>query len=125
MAALETRNPSVLDGVPWALTHHEPWFQKGFRVHAIIRQRSECRKRRVARLLDKFWYPDDLSRPVLRGGPIRYELSDRSVGAAYGGIGLMQQLVCELHLSEAINARLQFFMIQLPYHESDHVLSLA
>jgi hypothetical protein len=94
-------------------------------VHAIIRNRIESRKRRVARRLDKCNYPDDLSRPMLRGGAIRYELAGRAVGTAYGGIGLMHQLVRELQLAEAIDARLQLFKIHLPYHESDHVLNLA
>jgi hypothetical protein len=99
--------------------------RKGFRVHAIIRNRMESRKRRVSRRLDKFHYPHDLSRPMLRGGAICYELSGRAVGTAYGGIGLVHQLVRELELAEAIDARLQLFKIHLPYHESDHVLNLA
>jgi hypothetical protein len=98
---------------------------QGVRVHAIIRNRIESRKRRVARRLDKFTYPDDLSQPMLRGGAIRYELAGRAVGTACGGIGLMHQLVRELQLAEAIDARLQLFKIHLPYHESDHVLNLA
>jgi hypothetical protein len=100
-------------------------FRKGFRVHAIIRKRMNARKCRLARRLDKFNYPEDLSRPMLRGGAIKYELSDRSVGTAYGGIGLMHQLVRELELAEAIDARLHLFKIHLPYHESDHVLNLT
>jgi hypothetical protein len=99
--------------------------EKGFRVRTIIRKRIESRKRRVARRLDKFNYPDDLSQPLLRGGNLRYELADRTVGTAYGGIGLVHQLVCALQLAEAIDARLHLFKIHLPYHESDHVLNLA
>jgi hypothetical protein len=99
--------------------------EKGFRVHAIIRNRVESRKRRSARRLDKFNYPDDMSRPMLRGGTIKYELAGRAVGTAYGGIGLVHQLVREVKLAEAIDARLQLFKIHLPYHESDHVLNLA
>jgi len=99
--------------------------RKGFRVHAIIRHRIESRKRRVTRRLDKFDYPADLSRPMLRGGSVRYELAGRAVGTAYGGLGLIHQLVRELQLAEAIDARLHLFKIHLPYHESDHVLNLA
>ena len=94
-------------------------------MHAIIRNRMNSRKHRVAVRLDKFNFPEDLSRPMLRGGAIKYELSDRSVGTSYGGIGLMHQLVRELQLAEAIDARLHLFKIHLPYHESDHVLNLA
>jgi len=102
-----------------------PVVRKGFRVHAIIRHRIESRKRRSAQRLDKFNSPDDLSQPMLRGGAIRCELAGRAVGTAYGGIGLMHQLVRELQLAEAIDARLHLFKIHLPYHESDHVLNLA
>ena len=52
-------------------------------------------------------------------------LSGGIAHSAYGGIGLMHQLVRELQLAEAIDARLQLFKIHLPYHESDHVLNLA
>jgi hypothetical protein len=102
-----------------------PVVRKGFRVRAIIRNRIESRKRRVARRLDKFKHSEDLSQPMLRGGAIRYELAGRAVGTACGGGGLMHQLVRELKLAEAIDARLQLFKIHLPYHESDHVLNLA
>lgn len=90
-----------------------------------IAQRIAVRKRRLARRLDKGNFPDDLSRPMLRGGKLHYELAGRAVGTAYGGIGLIHQLVRELGLAEAIDQRLQLFKVHLPYHESDHVLNLA
>jgi hypothetical protein len=86
---------------------------QGVRVHAIIRHRIESRKRRVARRLDKFNYPDDLSRPMLRGGAIRYELAGRAAATPYGGIGLMQQLVRELQLAE-IDAAVLFNSTAVP-----------
>jgi hypothetical protein len=94
-------------------------------VHAIIRQRLASRQRRLARRLDRHQFPDDLSRPVLRGGAIQYELAGRMVGTAYGGLGLIQQLVRELRLAEAIDERLHLLQQHRPYHESDHVLNLA
>jgi len=94
-------------------------------VNAIIRRRIAARKRRLNKRLDKFNYPDDLSRPMLRTGKVQYELAARASGTAYGGIGLMQQLVRKLGLAEAIDRRLHLFKIHLPYHESDHVLNLA
>ncbi len=98
---------------------------KGFRVKTIIRQRMESRKRRVARRLDKLNSPEDLSRPMMRGASPHFELSGRTVGTAYGGIGLIHQFVGELGLAEAIDRRLHLFKIHRPYHESDHVLNLA
>ena len=56
---------------------------------------------------------------------VQYELSGRSVGTAYGGIGLFQRLVQELGLAAEIDQRLHLFKLHLPYHESDHVLNLA
>ena len=91
----------------------------------IIRSRIETRKRRLDRRLDKDNFPDDLSQPMMRGSTPHFELSGRSVGTAYGGIGLIHQFVQELGLPEAIDSRLHLFKIHLPYHESDHVLNLA
>jgi hypothetical protein len=94
-------------------------------VKAIIRRRIAARKRRLEKRLDKHNYPADLSRPVMREQNLDYELSGRGVGTAYGGIGLIQQLVRRLGLAKAIDARLHLFKVHLPYHESDHVLNLA
>jgi hypothetical protein len=99
--------------------------QKEFRVQQSIRDRMGARKRRLARRLDKFNYPADLEQPMLGAGPVPYELSGRSVGTAYGGIGLIRNLVQEIGLAEEIDQRLCLFKVHLPYHESDHVLSLA
>lgn len=94
-------------------------------MKTIIRKRMESRKRRLARRLEKLNYPEDMSRPMMRGASPSFELSGRAVGTAYGGIGLIHQFVRELALPEAIDRRLQLFKVHLPYHESDHVLSLA
>lgn len=99
--------------------------QKEFRVKQSIRDHLRARKRRLARRLDKFNYPADLEQPMLRCGNVQFELSGRSVGTAYGGIGLIQRLVQELDLAAEIDQRLHLFKLHLPYHESDHVLNLA
>lgn len=99
--------------------------QKEFRVQRSIWDRIRARQRRLARRLDKFNYPADLEQPLLGAGNVQYELSGRSVGTAYGGMGLIQRLVRELELAEAIDQRLCLFKLHLPYHESDHVLNLA
>jgi len=94
-------------------------------VNAIIRKRSRARQRRLARRLDKFNFPADLSRPMLRAPNLHFELAERAVGTVHGGIGLIHRLVQELKLPEAIDRRLHLFKFHLPYHESDHVLNLA
>ena len=91
----------------------------------IIRKQIDSRQRRNAQRLDKLNYPEDMSQPMMRGPSPQFELSDRVVGTAYGGIGLIHQFAIELGLAEAIDQRLDLFKVHLPYHESDHVLSLA
>ena len=101
------------------------YFTEGFRVSTkIIRKRMSARKRRLARRLDKRSFPPG-DGPVLSATNIHYELAERSVGTAYGGIGLVHQLVREIGLAREIDQRLNLFKIYLPYHESDHVLNLA
>ena len=94
-------------------------------MKGIIRRRIAARKRRLQERLDKHRYPPNMDRPVIRVQNIHYEVAGRAVGTAYGGIGLMQQLVRHLGLAEEIDARLHLFKRHLPYHESDHVLNLA
>src|SRR5258708_39675527 len=80
--------------------------------------RSRRRQQRIARRLDKFNFPDDLSRPMLRAANIHYEVADRAIGTPYGGIGLIHQFTRTLGLAAAIDSRLHLFKIHLPYHES-------
>jgi hypothetical protein len=92
---------------------------------SIVGKRSLARKRKLARRLDRFNFPDDLSQPMFRSGKLQFELAERVVGTACGGLGLIHQLAIELGLPQAIDRQLQLFKLHLPYHESDHVLNLA
>lgn len=94
-------------------------------MKAILRNRIAARKRRSERRLDKTRYPADASRPMLANANLHFELSGRDVGTAYGGIALVHLLVQQLDLAGEIDQRLHLFKMYLPYHESDHVLSLA
>jgi len=107
------------------LRQHETAFTKGIRVNAIIKHRIAARKQRLEERLDKDNFPEDLSRPVMGGTGVRFDLAGRASGTAYGGVGLMRQLVDRLELPRRIDERLCLFKRHLPYHESDHVLSLA
>lgn len=91
----------------------------------IIRRRIASRKQRLEDRLDRFNFPEDRSRPMMRGATPRFELAERGVGTAHGGIALAHQLVRALGLAEEIDRRLVLFKVHLPYHESDHVLNLA
>lgn len=62
---------------------------------------------------------------MLRAANIQYEVAERSIGTAYGGVALVHQLAKTLGLASAIDQRLHLFKFHLPYHESDHVLNIA
>ena len=93
-------------------------------MSASIAEKIAARQHRVLERLDRFNFPDDMSRPMIRGTNVHYELADRDVGTACGGIGLIRQLVQRVELAKEIDQRLALFKIHLPYHESDHVLNL-
>jgi hypothetical protein len=56
---------------------------------------------------------------------IHYEIADRTRATGAGGIGAIHLLVKKLGLDQLINQHLNLLKIHLPYHESDHVLSIA
>src|SRR4030042_1543748 len=97
---------------------------EGFRVNARIRKQIERRKRGSARRLDR---NDNrgCSRPMMTASNIHYEIAERTRAMAAGGIGAMHLLVRKLGLDRAIDRHLELLKIHLPYHESDHVLSIA
>lgn len=93
-------------------------------MNANIRRRWVEHKRRIERRLDKFNI-QGCERPMLTASNIRYELAERTRALSAGGIGLIHSLVKALRLDDTINARLNVFKLNLPYHESDHVLNIA
>jgi hypothetical protein len=93
-------------------------------VKPSIRRQLRNRKRRIERRLDKTNLQGN-SRPMLTAGAIHYEIADRSRGIASGGIGIFHALARRLGLIDAIDRRLHLLKMHLPYHESDHVLTLA
>jgi len=98
--------------------------QEGFRVNASINQKLAKSKRSIERRLDRF----DLrgcDQPMLRAGNIHYEIAERTRGIDVGGIGAIHALVRRLGLIDAINDRVPLLKLHLPYHESDHVLTIA
>jgi hypothetical protein len=93
-------------------------------VNATINRQLRNRKRRIEQRLDK----TDLrgcSQPIITASNIHYEISDRIHGIAHGGIGTFHVLARKLGLIERIDQGLQLLKIHLPYHESDHVLTIA
>jgi len=85
----------------------------------------EAQRARLAARLDRDNLPADCSRPMLAGGNVRYEIAARVEAMPCGGIGLIHEMVRALGLARSIDERVHVFKRHFPYHESDHVLSLA
>lgn len=94
-------------------------------MRKIIADRMRARQRRVMNRLDRFNFPDDMSKPMFQAPNVGFELAGRMVATAFGGIGLVHKLAQRLGLASEINSRLSLFKIHLPYFESDHVLNLV
>jgi hypothetical protein len=93
-------------------------------VKPSIRRQLLNRKRRIERRLDNANLQGN-SRPMFTASNIDYEIADRCHGIASGGIGAIHALARRIGLIEAIDRRLHLLKLHLPYHESDHVLTLA
>lgn len=65
------------------------------------------------------------ARPMLRTSNIRYEFAERARAIAAGGIGAVHCMVQRVGLAGEIDRRVHVLKRHLPYHESDHVLSMA
>jgi len=63
--------------------------------------------------------------PMLTSQKIGYEIGGKGEATPFGGLFAMHRLVTRLGLAKAIDANLELLKIHLPYHESDHVLTLA
>jgi len=88
---------------------------------AVLAQRGA----RIQARLDRDNIPDDLSRPMIAGSNVRYEMSARIEATPCGGIGLIHEMVRSIGLAESIDRRVEVFKRHFPYHESDHVLNLT
>jgi hypothetical protein len=62
---------------------------------------------------------------MLTSGKISYEIGGNVEATSFGGIFAMHRLVTRIGLVRAIDAHLELLKVHLPYHESDHVLTLA
>jgi len=93
-------------------------------VNATTRNRLRKRKRTIARRLDRM-SRQDRGRPILAGGNIHYEVADRIGGIGCGGIGMIHQLARRSGLVDALDRRVHVLKMHRPYHESDHILSMA
>jgi hypothetical protein len=98
--------------------------QETFRVNSSTHQKLSQRKRRLARrLADRRW--TNQARVMLAARNISYELAERDRAVTCGGLGVMHLLAQRVGLPQALDRHLHLLKRHLPYHESDHVLSLA
>jgi len=64
-------------------------------------------------------------RPILTASNIQYEMAERAQGMTCGGVGAIHLMVQRLGLIEDIDLSLNLLKVHLPYHESDHVLTVG
>lgn len=89
----------------------------------LVYQVLASRKARIARRIRHDHRAS--ATPMLAASNIHYELSRRDRGIACGGIGAVHLLARNSGLAAAIDRRLHLLKVHLPYHESDHVLTIA
>ncbi len=89
-----------------------------------IRRMQAAEKRKIERRLAEA-VAVNAGGPVLRGDGIRYELADKTKAVACGGIGAIHRMVKQLGLPKRIDEAVKLLKLHHPYHESDHVLSIA
>lgn len=82
------------------------------------------RQREQEERLDRSWQPER-EEPVLESGNIHYEVSGRVKAVNYGGLGMLQTVVSAADLRVSIDEEVNVLKRHLPFHESDHILSLA
>src|SRR6266516_4351633 len=93
--------------------------------HEQSRRNSARRRRRVAARHRQAGHWGPRAEPMLTSQKIGYEIGGNVEATVFGGLFAMHRLVIRLGLVKAIDTNLELLKIHLPYHESDHVLTLA
>ena len=93
-------------------------------MRPTTQQKLLRRKRRIEKRLRHRRWPAQ-PRPMLAARNIHYDVADRARGLACGGLGAIHLLARHTGLIDALDAHLHLLKVHRPYHESDHVLSLA
>jgi len=82
------------------------------------------RKRKITERLEKKQW-ENQQYPMLQGTNIHYEIDGRHNGISSGGIGAIHVMNKKLGFMKTVDESLHLLKRHLPYHESDHVLSIA
>jgi hypothetical protein len=94
-------------------------------THEQSRRNSARRRRRVEARQRQAGHWGERSEPMLTSQKISYEVGGNVEATPFGGIFAMHRLVTKVGLVKAIDTNLVLLKMHLPYHESDHVLTLA
>ena len=93
-------------------------------MNASVHRQLNRRKRSIARRIRN--RPGvERPEPMLAASNIRYQISEKVRAIAPGGIGAIHLLARKIGLVHQIDENLHVLKRHLPYHESDHVLSIA
>jgi hypothetical protein len=89
------------------------------------RSRQRPTSRRIDRHTSQELLWPACSGPVFRNRRVRVEILERQPATADGGLALAHQLVMRVGLDRSINQHLRLLDLNLPYFESDHMLTHA
>ena len=87
-----------------------------------LRKQLKKRKQRLSKRIDK---TTGYNESRIRGGKVKYELSEKQQAVSCGGLGMILQLVKELKLRQHVNQAAPVFRFYAPYDETDHILNIA
>ncbi len=88
-------------------------------------RRQRPRTKKIRRHQDQPWLWPEGYRPVFKQRQIRVKSQERGDVTTYGGLAVAHGLAMRLQLDKSINRQLSVLKRNLPYFESDHVLTHA
>ena len=92
-------------------------------MNSKVRDQILRRQRRVHRRLQQDNVADRGA--VMATSAARFETCARNMATSAGGVRLAHELARSVHLPQQIDKHVDLLKLHRPYHESDHVLSLA
>lgn len=102
--------------------------RRPFQVKRSIRRRIAREKKRILDRLEPFiggTEPKVPGQPEFSGPPPTYEYAERTRAVPCGGLPALHQILRDLGLPQLIDQRLCILKRARPYHDSDHILSIA
>jgi len=92
----------------------------------VKKKDQEKLKKREVKILERLENEHELrSSPMMSAANVAYEVSERTEATAWGGVAAMHQLARAIGLVEALDEKVHVLKRHKPYHESDHILSIA